>query len=142
MLANDEGENIMAIDVGAKRVGIAIANKVARLPSPLVTLDYDKKFWQDMSYLIRDNSVAMVVVGIPRNLDGADTAQTRSVKRFIAELEEITGLRVETQDEALTSVQAEDELRLRGKKYSKGDIDSLAATLILQDFLNDNKEFA
>jgi len=131
-----KGDNIMALDVGDKRVGVAIANKIARLPSPLVTLNRGDRFWQELESLIRENDVATVVVGLPRNLNGEDTAQTLSVGQFINELREKVGYEAEIQDEALTSVQAEDELRARGKDYTKSDIDSLAATFILQDFLD------
>jgi len=135
-----KGDNIMAIDVGDKRVGIAIANKIARLPSPLVTLNRGDMFWQELVSLIRENDVATVVVGLPRNLYGEDTAQTLSVRQFISELSEKAGYEAEIQDEALTSVQAEDELRSRGNSYTKSDIDSLAATFILQDFLDRREE--
>lgn len=131
-----KGDNIMALDVGDKRVGVAIANKIACLPSPLVTLNRGDRFWQELESLIRENDVATVVVGLPRNLNGEDTAQTLSVGQFINELREKVGYEAEIQDEALTSVQAEDELRARGKDYTKSDIDSLAATFILQDFLD------
>ena len=75
------------------------------------------------------------MVGLPRGLDGQRTAQTEEVEAFARGLGERFGLPVHMQDEAVTSKQAEAELEARGKPYGKGDIDALAATYILQDWL-------
>lgn len=131
-----QASNIIGLDVGDKRVGVAMTNTLARLPSPYTTLIRDDMFWSRLEKLIVDEAVAEVVVGLPRNLNSDDTEQTRSTRAFIAELEKRTGVRVITQDEALTSRQAEQELKARDKAYTKGDIDALAATYILGDYLN------
>ncbi len=131
-----QANNIIGLDVGDKRVGVAMTNTLARLPSPYATLVRDDTFWPKLQSLITDEAVVRVVVGLPRNLSGNDTGQTRATKEFIAELKERTGVDVVTQDEALTSHQAEQELRNRGKGFAKGDIDALAATYILEDYLN------
>lgn len=131
-----EIHNIIALDVGDKRVGVAMTNTLARLPSPFTTLDRDESFWQKLELLVHENDVVRVVVGLPRNLRGDDTDQTKRTKQFISELKIRMGIDAEVQDEALTSRQAEAELRARGKQFAKGDIDSLAATYILEDYLN------
>ena len=81
-----------------------------------------------------------LVVGLPRGLDGQETAQTQTVRDFAAQLREHVAVPMFWQDEALTSQKAEDELSLRKKPFAKGDVDALAATYILDDFLQDNSD--
>lgn len=126
---------ILALDVGEKRIGVAVASPVAKLPRPHSVLINDENIWNNIKQLISDEEVSTVVIGLPRSLDSNDTAQTRWVREFASELEEKMSVRVTLQDEALTSRQAEAELRASGKKFAKGDIDSLAATYILEDYL-------
>ena len=76
-----------------------------------------------------------LVVGLPRNLQGDRTEQTGFSETFGNQLTEHFSLPVYYQDEALTSHKAEEELRQRGVDYQRGDIDALAATYILDDFL-------
>jgi putative transcription antitermination factor YqgF len=73
-------------------------------------------------------------------MEGQSTAQTESTLRFTKTLQEHFDLPIDMQDEALTSVRAEEELQERGKAYSPGDIDALAATYILEDWLAARKE--
>jgi len=129
--------NLIALDVGDKRVGVAITNTLARLPRPYVTLVRDDTFWDKLQKLMADETITQLVVGLPRSLDGNETAQTRTTREFIAGLEKHFSITVVTQDEALTSRKAEHELHARGRPFAKGDIDALAATYILEDYLKD-----
>ena len=124
--------NILSLDVGERRVGVAIANVVARLAHPLTTLDNTDLIWQDIADLVSKEDVETIVVGLPRNLSGDDTAQTQYAREFAAKIDNVE---IVFQDEALTSVKAEQELKAKGKPYAKGDIDALAATYILEDYL-------
>lgn len=128
--------NIVSLDVGERRVGVAVANTLARLPRPLMTLERGDSFWSRLEELLAAESADVLVVGLPRSLDGHDTAQTTASRKFAKELEERFGLPVKFQDEALTSRQAEAELKRRGRAFDKADIDALAATYILEDYLN------
>ncbi|MEK7059745.1 MAG: Holliday junction resolvase RuvX [Patescibacteria group bacterium] len=125
----------LALDVGSKRIGLAIASLASRLPRPLKTLENDADFVQALQAIIDAENVEAVVVGLPRGLDGQATDQTGVIKAFADQLKGDLSLPIHFQDEAVTSRQAEDELKSRGKPYSRGDIDALAATYILQDFL-------
>ncbi|HVX47863.1 MAG TPA: Holliday junction resolvase RuvX [Candidatus Saccharimonadales bacterium] len=128
--------SILALDVGDKRVGVAVASVVARLPRPLVTVMRGKDCLKELSDIIDKEDAGEIVVGLPRGLDGQPTAQTEATESFVAELKKSIDLPVHLQDEAVTSRQAEAELNARGQSYEKGDIDALAATYILEDFLN------
>ena len=129
--------NIIALDVGEKRVGVAMTNTLARLPRPHATLVRDERFWDELEKLIHTEEIQEIVVGLPRNLEGNETAQTVATRKFIAVLEDRFELPVQTQDEGLTSRQAEKELQNRGKGFEKADIDALAAAYILEDYLKE-----
>jgi putative Holliday junction resolvase len=132
--------SIMALDVGERRIGVALAGSVAKLARPLTTLTHTTKIYEDIIQIIELEAVDRVIVGLPRGLDGQTTAQTKSVYDFVAKLKDVLDIPVILQDEALTSVKAKDELKKRGKAIDKGDVDSLAATFILEDYLHEQEE--
>ena len=133
--------SILSLDVGSKRVGVAIASMLARLPHPLVTLtSTGDELLNDLQTIIENKDAGQLVVGLPRGLNGQSTDQTREILRFAEQLKAHFDIPIDLQDEALTSAHAEKELKTRGKPYTKGDIDSLAATYILEDWLIEHKE--
>ena len=127
--------SVLGLDVGAQRIGVAAASLAAGLARPLTTLRHDDGFLPALRKLIETENAQALVVGLPRGLDGQHTAQTQAVESFTDELRRNCGLPVHLQDEAVTSKQAETELESRGKPYRRGDIDALAATYILEDWL-------
>jgi putative Holliday junction resolvase len=134
--------NVMALDVGDRRIGVAIASAEARIASPLLTID--RINMPDVLEYIRElmdvHNAKQLVVGLPRGLEGQETLQTKNVRDFAKELEQYTRHRIYLQDEAATSIAAEAELKTAGKPYQKGDIDKLAATIILSDWLSENEK--
>lgn len=134
--------SVLALDVGGKRIGVAAASLIARLPHPVTALENDDNFFGSLQQIIDQESAGLIVVGLPRGLQGQETEQTRITETFIESLKQNTDLPIETQDEAVTSEKAEAELRGRGKPYTKGDIDALAATYILEDWLAAHQEAA
>ena len=125
--------SIVALDIGERRIGVAVASQITKLPHPHSTLDNTMTVWNDIRDLMKEYAADTLVVGLPRNLSGDDTAQTTYVRNFVAQAPD---LHIVFQDEALTSRKAEAELISRGKPYVKGDIDALAATYILEDYLH------
>lgn len=125
----------MALDVGERRIGVAVANIEVGLSQPLLTLQNDINLFATINKLIRERQVAILVVGLPRNLSGDDTSQTQYTRDFIEKLKQHVDVPVYSIDEAGTSAKAKDELAQKGKDYVKSDIDALAATYILEDFL-------
>jgi putative Holliday junction resolvase len=126
--------NLLALDVGGARIGVAVASSIARIAHPLTTLNYSETVVDQLAQIIKDEGIGILVVGLPRNLSGDATGQTAAVQEFSKQLETL-GMPINFQDEAVTSAKAEAELQARGKPYAKGDIDALAATYILDDFL-------
>lgn len=133
---------IMALDVGEKRIGIAVANAVARISQPLTTIENNEMVMTQLQGLMAQHNTATIVVGWPRGLEGQHTAQTGLIEQFGQRLTQQLAVPIFWQDEALTSRQAETELSARGKPFSKSDIDALAATYILEDFLLEHAEVA
>lgn len=127
-------EYILALDYGNRRVGVAIAHTVARLPHPLTTLTNSETLLDDISRLVVQENAGLIVVGLPRGMDGGYTDQTRSAEHFAGELQEVLTVPVVLADETLTSVDAEASLP-GGKTHAKGDIDAMAASLILERYL-------
>jgi putative Holliday junction resolvase len=135
---SSEMGTIAALDVGEVRIGVATAHSIARIATPLTTLHNDDTILRQLQELCRKERITRIVVGLPRGLNGQSTAQTARVEAFAKRLEQSLVVPISWQDEALTSVQATSELEHRGRSYSKGDIDALAATYILEDYLREN----
>ncbi len=128
--------NILCLDVGEKRVGVALVRSAVRIPVMLQTLERQADdFWQQLTSLIKEYEVNDLVLGLPRGLEGQETGQTKYVRTFAEELTGYTALPIYWQDEALTSVKATSILDSSGKPYTKGDVDAMAASLILADYL-------
>lgn len=134
------GNNILALDIGEKRVGVALVRAEVRVPVALDTLDRQANdFWQQLAAVIEEHDIQEVVMGLPRGLDGQETAQTKYVQSFAQEFSSHFPQPIHFQDEALTSVQSENILGASGKPYQKADVDALAASLILSDYLETEK---
>ena len=129
--------NYLALDVGRARIGLATGNTIARLSSVLTTVTNDEQVMAQLQTIINEQNIDQLVVGLPRGLDGQETEQTAYARDFAEQLRQSTGLTTHLQDEALTSVKAEQELEKRGKPYQKGDIDALSAVFILEDYLQE-----
>ena len=131
-----DNDRILALDIGLARIGMALASRSTRLASPAGTLSHDDTTVQQLRDLCQRENVTQLVIGLPRGLNGQDTQQTASVHAYGEDLAHQLALSVHWQDEAVTSVRAEEELKTRGKPYRKEDIDALAATYILEDYLS------
>ncbi len=127
---------LLALDVGEARIGVALANTMARIAHPIGAVPHTERALDDIAAICEREDVGLVILGLPRNMQGQDTAQTNAVRQFAETLCEHLKLPYAWQDEAVTSVQAEAELKRRKKPYTKSDIDALAATYILEDYLH------
>lgn len=132
--------SLLGIDVGEQRVGLAIAHDGLSIAMPLTTLERRANdFWEQLLQVMKQNNIQGLVIGLPRGLEGQDTNQTEAVRQFAHELARQTSVPYHWQDEALTSVHAEEILRKQNKPYTKADIDAQAASLILTDYLDTRK---
>lgn len=124
---------VLGLDIGEKRVGIARVNMIARLPEPLGALVNDESFDASLRAIVAEHQPDALVVGLPRNLQGHETAQSDYSRQFSKLHLETLGLPVIFQDETLSSKEAKD--RLGTAVVKKGDIDAVAAAVILEDYL-------
>lgn len=128
--------NVLALDIGGKRIGLATMRSEVGLAKPLGVVENNEEVMSRLQKIVEEQNIDVVVVGLPRNLNSEDTEQTLLIRDFAKKLQPRISSKIEFMDEALTSQKAEEELKSRGKAYSKGDIDALSACYILEDFLN------
>ena len=131
----NEPKNYLAIDVGEKRIGLAIAGSVAKLPRPLAILPNKDGIFEQIINLAEEESVAKIIVGLPRNMSGEETAQSAFSRRFAADLGKRTDIEIDFADESLSTE------RVKGSTYKKdpsGHLDSIAACFILEEYLEAN----
>lgn len=140
--------NFLAIDYGSRRIGLAHGDSELGIAMP-VPAATEPDFEQRVAHIgreIRERRIGTLVVGYPVNMDGSHGFKTKEVDEFIALLESRFGLPVERADETLSSYEAESgisakrkggrDARSRKKFRRTGEIDSRAAAVFLQDFLN------
>ncbi len=124
-------QEFLGVDVGQVRVGIARGSSAARLAQPLKTVPAAEAL-QELENLAKTYASQGIVVGLPRSLDGRETAQTKLVRDWAAQAKAQLKMPLYWQDEALTSHQAKSQ---KPKAKSLGT-DAEAAAMILQDFLD------
>ena len=135
---------VLAIDVGARRVGVAVSDATRTLARPLETLTVDglahavDRVTETVARLAaEEDGLGEIVVGMPSRLDGGPTATTAAVTAFVQALRARTALPVVTEDERLTSREAESRLAIHERSWRKrkARLDAAAAAIILQDYL-------
>lgn len=140
---------VLGVDFGLKRIGLALSDASAILATPWTTVAAaatPRASAATVAALLTDQrrrdetteEIAAIVVGIPRRLSGEETDQSAAARAFASELASITGLPVHLQDERLTSHEAESRLAVRERNWRarKAKLDSAAAAIILQDYLD------
>lgn len=125
----------LALDIGERRIGVALADDTVKIAIPYDTLTVDGTEVNELVHLIEREHIDIIIAGYPRNQSGEPTAQTAYTEAFIARLPEDMDAKVVYQDESVTSVQAEQWLKVQSQPYTKADIDKVAASIILQDYL-------
>lgn len=134
---------IASVDLGKARTGIAVCDKMEFLASPY-TVIFEKspeKLLQKICDTLKETKAELVVVGLPKNMDGSEGESAKNAREIAAKISERTGLVVEMQDERGTTITAHNFLNdtnTRGKKR-KNVVDEVAATIILQNFLDKRK---
>lgn len=131
---------ILALDIGGKRIGVAISDDSHLLARPLTTIARASKRadFAAVAKVIADHNVERVIVGLPWTLRGEEGPQAQRVRRYAEALSAAIAVPMTFQDERYTSVEAEEKLALgsQRKPRAKGEIDAAAAAIILQDYLN------
>lgn len=123
---------ILGIDYGEKRIGLAVSDESQTLARELEILS-PKEFFDQIQNIISEHEVGTIVLGWPLNMSGEETQKTQEVKNFKVRLSSIAKIPIEVMDERLSSQMAQS---ISG---SKQNLDSLAAQILLQNYLNKSK---
>jgi len=133
-------QRIMALDVGDKRIGLAVSDETNTISTGVCAIErkntaFDIK--QIMDYA-KEYNAGKIIVGLPLTLKGKESMQTQKVNNFVTELKQSTAISVETFDERLSTAQCERVLIAAdvSRKKRKGVLDKMAAQLILQTYLD------
>jgi putative Holliday junction resolvase len=140
---------VLAIDYGARRMGLALSDATGTLASPWKTIERPPSERGTIELLIReidrlaaeDDSLGVIVVGWPRRLNGSPTDQTPRVEALAKALEQRVSIPVILQDERLSSHEAEQRLAVNERDWRrrKPKLDAAAAAIVLQDFLDQRR---
>ncbi|MBQ1686998.1 MAG: Holliday junction resolvase RuvX [Ruminococcus sp.] len=134
---------IMSVDLGKARTGLALCDKTEFLASPYKVI-FEKspqKLLQKVADAAKEAKAALIVVGLPKNMDGSEGESAQNARDFAAQLAELTEVETVMQDERGTTITAHsflNDTNTRGKKR-KNVVDEVAATIILQNFLDARK---
>jgi putative Holliday junction resolvase len=139
---------VLAIDVGRRRVGLAISDRSRTLARPLTTLTVapadaiDRVAHEIAQLAAEEDGVSEIVIGMPVRLDGSPNEQTAHVTAFVAGLQARTSIPIRTADERLTSREAESRLAVSERDWRKRKLrlDAAAAAVILQDYLDQERD--
>ena len=137
-------ERFLCLDIGDKRIGIAVSDPFNSYSLPVETYHRKnlKTDLQKIASYVKEKSATALVCGLPVNFDGTDSIQTQKARFFIEKLKELLNVQIYTVDERCTTCEAEDTLIEQGKSREerKKFVDSLAAASILQGFLNEKNK--
>tara|TARA_Y100000588_G_scaffold81894_1_gene86211 strand:+ start:1059 stop:1505 length:447 start_codon:yes stop_codon:yes gene_type:complete len=131
--------NVLGLDYGEKRIGLSFGDSLGlAVPLTAAVQSTEDARLDHIQDLILERSIERFVVGMPYNMDGSRGFKAKEVEAFIGNLQQRFGLPIETVDERLTTHQVKEEAKLQKIKVDRksGEVDSRAATLILQDFLD------
>lgn len=129
----------LGIDYGTRRIGLSYGDELAvATPLPALTEAEEGRRWEALRQLLVQRRIQEIVIGHPLNMDDTPGFKAKEVEAFAARLKAETNLPVHLVDERLTSYEAESTIAKAKRRdvRASGIIDSRAATLILQDFLN------
>ena len=130
----------MALDIGEKRVGIAVSDPDERVASPVCVLPADevRANARPFQRVLDDWEPELLLCGLPITLSGEEGSQAQRIREFAADITKHTGISHEFADERLSSAEAKRSLREKGltEKAMRGKVDMIAASLFLQAWLD------
>jgi putative holliday junction resolvase len=132
---------LLGLDIGDKRVGVAITDKLETIASPLTVIANDNELKENLIKIIKDYNIGKVIIGLPYNLKGEHGFQAEKVKSLVDEVLKEICPEIEYIDERFTSKISSGILKDEGKKAKKstGNIDKISAAVILNDYLTISK---
>ena len=140
-------KRIIAFDIGDKRIGVAASDPFNTFALPGTTYFRTKSAEADaenLAKLVREKDAGLIVCGMPVNFDGSESVQTEKTRRFVEILQTKTDVPIVFEDERFTTMEAERVLIAGGvrRENRKQSIDSIAASYILEGYLNKKQKGA
>jgi len=132
----------MGLDIGDRRIGVALSDPGGILASPFTIIERSelRQELEAIADIVKQQEVALVIVGLPRSMDGTIGGQVRKVQDFVQELCRCIDVPVEFRDERLTTVSARRLMKSGGRKSRKKvRYDAAAAAIILQGYLEEGR---
>jgi putative Holliday junction resolvase len=137
---------LLALDVGERRIGVAVSDPMGVLARPLTTIVRASRQddFRSIAQLVNEHGVERVVVGLPLSLDGTEGPQANSIRRYTEQLSQSLSVPIDFWDERYSTETASEIMRNKGKRGRKArdEIDATAAAVILQSFLDAKSLFA
>lgn len=130
---------IIALDVGDKKIGLAIGDTSTRMAftRPALLVQSWSDIWEPLQKLVTNETIELIVIGWPFNIDGSIGSQAGRVEEFIQALTEQTSVPIIKRDERHTSQAVQREQQSASRKLARGEEDSLAAQLLLESYLSE-----
>jgi putative Holliday junction resolvase len=136
---------VVAFDFGQRRIGVACGDTVSRTAAPLAAISNGPggPRWESIAAVLNEWQPALIVVGLPYNVDGSESAMTSRARSFADEVERRCALRVVLVDERYSSREAESRLKsqresgVRRRRVVKADVDAAAAGIILERWFSE-----
>jgi putative holliday junction resolvase len=129
---------ILGLDIGEKRIGIAISDRDEKLSAPYGIIKNDCNFKTNIGKIINECHIIKIIIGMPYTLKGDIGAQARKVIEFVEENINFDNVDIDYFDERFTS--SIPKCNIKKNKRGKKDIDMISAAIILQDYLDKNNE--
>jgi len=131
---------VVALDIGERRVGVAISDPTGKVATPLDVLDAKEASRPGgrLQRIVEDYEVEIAVVGLPLSMDGTEGPQARRVREVAERMAHFLPITLQFVDERLSSVEAKRRMREAGydERHQRGSVDMVAASIFLQDYLD------
>ena len=131
----NNSSTILAIDIGDRRHGLAIAHLPTRVALPLTILPHSRHFLTDLAKLHAEHNFSLIVIGLPLTLAGGRSPQTAKVEKLAQKIGDFLKVPIALEDERFTTRQAHGLTLASGRKDPATQIDAVAAQLILEHWL-------
>ena len=129
--------NLLALDIGDSKIGVARASVVAKIPQPLAKIANDENLLENLKKLTEEYQTNTIIVGVPRNMSGEETEQSKKIRNQVSNLKtKLKDINFIFVDESLSSVRAGDYIKVNN---SRADEDSISACYILEEYFTINK---
>lgn len=127
----------LALDMGEKRIGVAVTDEGGIIARPLQTLQVSENLMSQIGKVIAEESPEKIILGLPRHMNGDESTAVPGIRDFAKGLKHEFGIEIDFQDETVSSIEAERRLKDRGveKEKIKEMVDAEAAAVILEDYL-------